>query len=243
MSSPDPQAVNAMFARIAPRYDLVNRVLTGGIDLYWRKLLTRRVAALSPQHVVDLATGSGDVAFALRRTLPRECSVMGLDFCQPMLDQANNRQERKKTDPPIVFRQGDILNLELEDQSADAVTISFGLRNLADRPRGLAEIRRILRPGGELIILEFTQPYRLIRPFYFFYLRRILPYLAGILSGDLSAYRYLNQSIEAFPNREEISEELKAAGFQVREATPLTGGIVCLHRGQVPPNANPSNLP
>ncbi|MCH8539339.1 MAG: bifunctional demethylmenaquinone methyltransferase/2-methoxy-6-polyprenyl-1,4-benzoquinol methylase UbiE [Opitutales bacterium] len=237
MSAPDPQAVNAMFARIAPRYDLVNRILTGGIDLYWRKLLTRRVAALHPRSVVDLATGSGDVAFALRRTLPGDCSVIGIDFCQPMLDQAMRRQDKKKVEPPIAFRQGDILQLDLEDQSADAVTISFGLRNLADRARGLAEIRRVLRPGGELIILEFTQPYRFIRPFYFFYLRRILPYLAGFLSGDLSAYRYLNQSIEAFPDREEISEELKTAGFLVKEATPLTGGIVCLHRGQSPESA------
>ena len=220
-----------MFARIAPRYDLVNRILTGGIDLYWRNLLTRRVAARKPKAVVDLATGSGDVAFALQKKLGPDCALTGIDFCQPMLDQALKRQEKKNSQNPIVFRQGDILKLEVETESIDVVTISFGLRNLADRAQGLAEIHRILRPGGELVILEFTQPYRWLRPFYFFYLRRILPYLAGFLSGDLSAYRYLNKSIEAFPDRAEISAELKSAGFVVEEARPLTGGIVCLHRG------------
>ena len=240
MSSPDPQAVNEMFGQIAPRYDAVNRILTGGIDLRWRRAMVRRVTKENPSMVIDLATGSGDVAFALRRSLPETCQIVALDFCRPMLDQAIKRQARKPEQSAISFRQGDILQLPLDDSSSDAVTISFGLRNLADRSRGLSEMKRILRPGGQLVILEFTQPKAWIRPFYFFYLRRILPFVAGLLSGSFSAYRYLNNSIEGFPDRERISHELTEAGFHVEEARPMSGGIVCLHRARKPEAPTPS---
>lgn len=230
MSQPDPVAVNAMFGRIAPSYDRVNRILTGGIDLWWRRQLVRAVARHKPDQVVDLATGSGDVAFALRRHLPDSCAITGLDFCAPMLAQAKERQNRKTVTSPIEFIEGDILNLPLPDGSVDVATISFGLRNLSSRPRGLEEIRRILKPGhGHLLVLEFTQPAGWIRPWYFFYLRRILPRLAGWISGDRAAYQYLNTSIEGFPPAEQISRELTDAGFTVQFARPMTGAIVCLH--------------
>lgn len=219
-----------MFARIARRYDLANRLLSGGMDVWWRRVLVRRVARQTPADLLDLATGSGDVAFALGAGLPGARRILGMDFCQPMLDEA----VRKNTgDRPasarITFRQGDALALPLPDADFDAVTISFGLRNLADRDRGLREMRRVLRPGGRLYVLEFSQPYPWFRPIYFFYLRHILPRVAGWLTGDRAAYGYLNDTIEQFPDRPALAAEIARAGFKRVDAEGLTFGIVALH--------------
>ncbi len=230
---PDPAAVSNMFGRIARRYDLVNHLLTAGIDVRWRNRLVRAVAATSPDRVVDLATGSGDVAFALRRALPAEVDIAGLDFCRPMLDEAERKKNERGGGANLTFTFGDALDLPLPDAGTDAVTIAFGLRNLADRARGLREMHRVLRPGrGHLFILEFTQPARWIRPFYFPYLRHVLPRLAGCVSGDQAAYRYLNTSIEGFPSRESISREIEAAGFEDVRCQPMTGSIVTLHQAR-----------
>ena len=219
-----------MFARIARRYDLANRLLSGGADIWWRWRLVRAVARTAPERVLDLATGSGDVAFALSRGLSPSVAITGMDFCQPMLDEA----EKKKASRPgatanITFRQGDGLALPLADASFDVVTISFGLRNMADRHRALTEMRRVLRPGGRLFVLEFSQPDAWFRPFYLFYLRRILPVAAGLLTGDRAAYRYLNETIEQFPGREALAAEIRGAGFPTVFARPMTFGIVALH--------------
>jgi demethylmenaquinone methyltransferase/2-methoxy-6-polyprenyl-1,4-benzoquinol methylase len=228
--SPDPIAVNSMFGRIAPRYDAANHLLSGGIDFWWRRRLIREAARCQPQTVVDLATGSGDVVFALQKTLPGEPTIIGLDFCAPMLAEA---EKKKATDPrfrQLSFQLGDVLALPLADASTDVVTIAFGLRNLANREKGLREMRRILKPGGTLLILEFTQPARFLRPFYYFYLNHILPPVAGWISGDRPAYDYLNNSIEAFPDKQQLSAEIRAAGFNAVEACGLTGSIVAIHR-------------
>jgi demethylmenaquinone methyltransferase/2-methoxy-6-polyprenyl-1,4-benzoquinol methylase len=229
---PDPVAVNSMFARIARRYDVTNRCLCGGLDVWWRRKLVAAVKTITPQAVLDVATGSGDVAFALGRKLGASAEIVGLDFCQPMLDEAEVRKKSLRGRTRIVFRQGDALALPFADSHFDAVTISFGLRNLADRARALTEMRRILRPGGRVFILEFSQPYRWFRPVYFLYLRHILPVLAGRLTGDRSAYEYLNHTIEEFPGREALSAELARAGFSDIQSRPLTLGIVALHVGK-----------
>jgi demethylmenaquinone methyltransferase / 2-methoxy-6-polyprenyl-1,4-benzoquinol methylase len=228
---PDPVAVNSMFSRIARRYDAANIVLSGGIDRWWRRRLVAEVRKRHPADILDLATGSGDVAFALSRGLKPSVRIVGMDFCQPMLDQAEAKQ-RAATGRygNVTFRQGDGLALPLPDESVDAVTISFGLRNLADRDRGLREMRRVLRPGGRLYVLEFSQPHAWFRPLYYFYLRRILPRIAGLLTGDRGAYVYLNCTIGEFPGREALSREITAAGFTDVAATPLTFGTVALHR-------------
>ena len=230
---PDPEAVSAMFGRIARRYDRVNRILTGGIDLRWRRALVRAVAAAEPARVIDLATGSGDVAFALHRALPKDVRILGLDFCRPMLEEAEKKKGRLNNVSNLDFDFGDVLELPIDDGTADAVTISFGLRNLADRALGLKEMRRILNPDtGRLFVLEFTQPARWIRPFYLPYLRHVLPRLAGCISGDVSAYRYLNTSIEGFPPAGEITQEIETAGFREVRARPMTGSIVTLHEAR-----------
>ncbi len=232
--TPDPTAVNSMFSRIAGRYDLANRLLSGGIDRWWRRRLVQSVKRHKPADVLDLATGSGDVAFALARGLAPSTQITGMDFCQPMLDEAVIKQEQSN-DPrytSIVFKPGDGLNLPLADACVDAVTISFGLRNMADRHRALSEMRRVLRPGGHLWVLEFSQPYRWFRPFYFFYLRRVLPFIAGAVTGDRAAYVYLNETIEQFPGRQALAGEIRTAGFNQVSASALTFGIVALHEAQ-----------
>jgi demethylmenaquinone methyltransferase/2-methoxy-6-polyprenyl-1,4-benzoquinol methylase len=226
-----------MFARIAARYDLANRLLSGGIDRWWRRRLVNLVRRHSPHDVLDLATGSGDVAFALARRLDPKTQIVGMDFCQPMLDEAEAKKNRAN-DPrfsSVTFKPGDGLNLPLADASFDAVTISFGLRNMADRHRALSEMRRVLRPGGRLWVLEFSQPYGWFKPFYYFYLRRILPLIAGAVTGDRAAYVYLNETIEQFPGRPALAAEIQAAGFSEVMASPLTFGIVALHAGTFRP--------
>ncbi len=227
---PDPVAVNSMFARIARRYDVANRLLSGGIDRYWRRRLVTVVKQANPGRILDLATGSGDVAFALGRALPVSTSITGMDFCQPMLDEA----EIKKASHPgeyrnVVFKIGDGLNLPVDGESVDAVTISFGLRNMADRHRALSEMRRVLVSGGRLHVLEFSQPYAWFRPFYRLYLRHIMPRLAQGVTGDKAAYDYLCGSVEQFPAHAALSDEIKKAGFFSVSALRLTFGIVALH--------------
>lgn len=226
---PDPTAVNSMFSRIARRYDAANHLLSAGIDYWWRQRLVRQVHDCHPQAVLDLATGSGDVAFALANALPAGSRLTGMDFCQPMLDEAVRKRSSVPRWELIEFKQGDGMALPLAQETFDAVTVSFGLRNMADRHTALAEMRRVLRPGGRLFVLEFSQPYFWFKPIYYAYLRFLLPSIAAVVTGDRAAYEYLGGSIENFPAREKVSEEIRRAGFRTVSATPLTFGIVALH--------------
>jgi demethylmenaquinone methyltransferase/2-methoxy-6-polyprenyl-1,4-benzoquinol methylase len=229
---PDPNAVRRMFARIAGRYDAANRLLSGGADIWWRKKLVRAVHDVQPAEILDLATGSGDVAFALADGLPPTVRITGMDFCQPMLDEAVKKRAGRPRGEAIEFKPGDGMALPLPDRCFDAVTISFGLRNMADRHQSLTEMRRVLRPGGRLFVLEFSQPFFWFRPLYYFYLKLILPAVAGVVTGDRSAYEYLGGSIEQFPDRRTMSAEIQRAGFSAVRATPLTFGIVALHEAR-----------
>lgn len=229
---PDPVAVNSMFARIARRYDVANRLLSGGVDLWWRRQLVKSVALQGPSAVLDLATGSGDVAFALGKGLPPTTAILGMDFCQPMLDEAVIKQQSSGRFPNIAFRQGDGMALPLEDTSFDSVTISFGLRNMADRHKALGEMRRVLRPGGRLFVLEFSQPCGWFRPIYYFYLRHLLPVIATVVTGDRGAYEYLCGSIETYPGHEAMSAEILKAGFASVSVKRMTFGSVALHIAQ-----------
>ena len=231
MSRPDPVAVEATFSSVAPRYDLANHWLSGGIDFYWRNRLVKLAQKNKPTDILDLATGSGDVLFALRKGLGDKVNLTGLDFCEPMLEQARaKRTVRGLGDATNQFLHGDCLNLPFEDQSFDLITIAFGLRNLADRAKGLAEMHRVLRPGGRLIILEFSQPFLWFRPLYYFYLKGILPWVARWLTGDRDAYLYLGTSIAGFPNRDGLCKEIEKAGFSMVQTKALTFSIVALHQ-------------
>jgi demethylmenaquinone methyltransferase / 2-methoxy-6-polyprenyl-1,4-benzoquinol methylase len=155
-----------------------------------------------------------------------------MDFCQPMLDQAEIKKAANPRFGSVSFRQGDGLALPLPDTTFDAVTISFGLRNLADRHVGLREMYRVLRPNGRLFILEFSQPDRWFRPLYLFYLRTLLPRIAGWVTGDRDAYDYLNRTIEVFPDRTRLSAEISRAGFSEVTSRSMTFGIVALHEAK-----------
>jgi len=233
VSRPDPVAVEATFSSVAPRYDLANHLLSGGIDFYWRKCLVDLARQKQSTNILDLATGSGDVLFALRKGLDEKVRLTGLDFCEPMLEQARLKRDKNElVSENNQFLHGDCLQLPFEDQSFDLITISFGLRNLADREKGLSEMLRVLRPGGRLIVLEFTQPYLWFRPFYYLYLKGLLPWVARWLTGDRDAYLYLGSSISEFPNRTGLSREIQKAGFSQVQAKALTFSIVALHEAK-----------
>jgi len=230
---PDPKAVNTMFARIAGRYDIANHLLSGGIDYWWRQRLVRAVYDNHAASVLDLATGSGDVVFALADGLAPRVTLLGMDFCQPMLDEAVKKREENRRWTHIEFRLGDGMASPLPDASFEAITISFGLRNMVNRAKALQEMRRVLKPDGRLFILEFSQPMVWFRPFYYTYLKYVLPTVAGIITGDRSAYEYLCGSIEQYPDRSAMSEEIRQAGFNSVSALPLSFGIVALHEARV----------
>jgi demethylmenaquinone methyltransferase / 2-methoxy-6-polyprenyl-1,4-benzoquinol methylase len=225
-----------MFGRIAHRYDLANRVLSGGIDIYWRFCLVGAVRDFRPKDVLDLATGSGDVAFALGRGLSADVRVLGMDFCAPMIEEAEAKKiAQPALYPNVEFMQGDALAMPLADASFDAVTIAFGIRNMADRARCLSEMRRVLRPRGRLFVLEFSKPRPWFRPLYGLYLRLVVPLVAGALTGDRGAYEYLRGSIAAFPDRDALSGEIRAAGFADVSSAGMTAGIVALHTARKEP--------
>ncbi|MEO6569070.1 MAG: bifunctional demethylmenaquinone methyltransferase/2-methoxy-6-polyprenyl-1,4-benzoquinol methylase UbiE [Opitutaceae bacterium] len=228
---PDPIAVNTMFCRIARRYDLANRLLSGGVDRWWRRCLVAGVRRTGAKEVLDVATGSGDVAFSLSDHTSAT-RIIGVDFCAPMLEAAEQKKAvagGESRFAKVSFRPGDGLALPFEANSFNAVTISFGLRNMADRRRCLEEMRRVLAPGGRLFILEFSQPSRWFKPLYLFYLRKILPSLAGALTGDRAAYVYLNETIEQFPDADALSREILNVGFTDVRSRKLSFGIVALH--------------
>lgn len=227
---PDPAAINSMFARIARRYDVANRLLSGGADVWWRKSLVRAVALTKPDTVLDVATGSGDVAFALSRKLPSQTRITGMDFCQPMLDEAIIKQQTAGCYDNISFVPGDGLALPLHDASYDVATIAFGLRNMADRARSLREMYRVLRPEGHLFVLEFSQPHHWFRPVYLYYLRHLLPLLATAVTQDRLAYEYLCGSIKSYPDHHTISREILDAGFNRIDVRRMTFGVVALHQ-------------
>jgi demethylmenaquinone methyltransferase/2-methoxy-6-polyprenyl-1,4-benzoquinol methylase len=226
---PESEAVRQMFAGIAGRYDCANHLLSGGLDYFWRQALVDRVRKVRPAVVIDLATGSGDVAFALARSLPREVEIIGMDFCAPMLEIAEEKKRRRSKHENLHFSHGDCLDIPLPDKSADAATIAFGLRNFEDRGKGLREILRVLRPGGTLFVLEFSRPDAWLRPFYYFYLRCVLPHVAGLATGRPDAYRYLAGSIGEFPSRDALVGEFRASGFSSVAARKLSGSIVAIH--------------
>ena len=215
-----PDAVRTMFDRIAPVYDAMNRAMTAGLDRRWRRETAR--AAVSPgDRVLDTCCGTGDLAIAC---LAEGGEVTGLDFSERMLERA-----RAKSDQ-VEWMQGDALALPFEDGSFDAATVGFGVRNLEDLDRGLAELRRVVRPGGRLAILEITQPRGLLRPFYKLWFDGLVP-LAGKLLPGGSAYTYLPASVRRFPAAREFAQMIEASDFEQVRYRLFAGGIVALHTG------------
>ena len=220
---PDRQGsrVRSMFSAIAPRYDLANHLLSGGLDFFWRKRAARIVKTWRPTRILDLATGSGDLALTIRAACP-DAFLVGADFCHPMLLVA----KRKGLDRLVT---ADGLRLPFADASFDALTIAFGLRNMESWSGGLAEMRRVLRSGGHVLILDFSIPSPPLRWLYRPYLHHALPRLAALVTREKAAYEYLGDSIEKFPSGDAMRALLRGTGFEEPTCEPLSGGIVSLY--------------
>lgn len=225
---PDSRAVQAMFAGIAHRYDFLNHFLSASVDRYWRRIAVRQVRALAgqPSRCLDLCTGTGDLALALHRDLG--CEVIASDFCHPMLTRAGVKTNGRA----IRIVEADALTLPFDDDSFDVVTVAFGLRNLESPYRGLQEMHRVLRPGGAMVILEFSKPVvPVLRHVFNFYFRNILPKMGAVISGSGNAYQYLPDSVQKFPAQAELAELIQEAGFEKVGYRDLSGGIAALHWG------------
>ncbi|MDP9764673.1 bifunctional demethylmenaquinone methyltransferase/2-methoxy-6-polyprenyl-1,4-benzoquinol methylase UbiE [Deinococcus enclensis] len=220
--------VQAMFASIAPRYDLLNRVLSLGVDRSWRRAAVTEALAKNPARILDVATGTGDFALELKTRAPH-AQVVGSDFVPEMLEIARGKAAARHLD--IQLEQGDALNLPYPDGSFDVVTCSFGFRNFADYARGLAEMWRVLAPGGRAVILEFPPPAPgLFGLLFRFYFRQVLPRIGALVSGNGGAYTYLPESVLAFPDPERLAGLMRATGFRTRYRL-LTFGIAAIHVG------------
>jgi demethylmenaquinone methyltransferase / 2-methoxy-6-polyprenyl-1,4-benzoquinol methylase len=220
-----PERIRGMFGSIAPRYDLANHLLSCGIDFYWRKRAAEIVAGWRPKVVVDLATGTGDLALVLQRKLP-EAEIIGADFSEEMLAIAKRKGVRKTM-------IADAMRLPFADGSVDCVTVAFGLRNMENYGGALREMSRVLNANGHLLVLEFSLPtMSILRALYRFYLHRCLPLLGSFLTRKKSAYDYLGDSIEQFPNGEAMLRLMESSGFTRASVEPLTGGIVAIYAAQ-----------
>lgn len=217
----DAGSIRRMFSQIAARYDLANACLSGGLDWWWRLYVARLVACWQPRNILDLATGSGALAATLRRTLPG-AQLVGADFCAPLLA----RSRRRGLENLVV---ADALALPFRDAVFDAVTVAFGLRNMASYDEALLEMRRVLAPEGHVVILDFSLPQGPLLPLYRLYLHHVLPRLAGWLTGVPEAYTYLAESIEQFPRGRRMLQLLERTGFVDAGFRPLSGGIVSVY--------------
>jgi len=225
----DAARIRAMFGRVARRYDLLNHLLSASLDRVWRRRLARALALPAGSRVLDLCCGTGDQAQALRRP---GVEIVAADFCLPMLALAAPKFRGGEGPRPALLN-ADALDLPFPDRSFDAATVSFGLRNVADLDRALQELARILRPGGELGVLEFTVPaWQPLRGLYLLYFKRLLPKVGSLLSRDPTAYTYLPSSVLDFPQRQGFTARLAAAGFEAATSTSLSGGILALYRGR-----------
>jgi len=225
------QWVRGMFGRIAPRYDLLNHLLSFNLDKRWRARTVARVSEILDRpdaRVLDLCCGTGDVALALESRAGR--SLLASDFCHPMLVEARRKINAHDFRTPVF--EADALSLPLAGASLDLVTVAFGFRNLANYQHGLEEMLRVLKPGGVAAILEFSQPTNTVfRALYGFFSTRVLPRIGGIVSGSPEAYSYLPESIRKFPGAEQLAQEMRRAGFSRVEFERMTGGAVALHLG------------
>jgi demethylmenaquinone methyltransferase/2-methoxy-6-polyprenyl-1,4-benzoquinol methylase len=226
--------VRQMFATIAKRYDLLNHLLSGNIDKRWRRLVARRVRdALGPgpSRILDVACGTGDLSLTLFEFT--KAQITATDFCRPMLELAANKTLSRQA--PISLVEGDALSLPFRSYSFDAVTIGFGLRNLAAVEDGLKELFRVLKPGGSVAVLEFSKSRTpVIRSLFQFYFTKVLPLMGGAISGSRGAYTYLPNSVQSFPDQDELALLLGKAGFEAVSYQNLTGGIAALHMGKRP---------
>jgi demethylmenaquinone methyltransferase / 2-methoxy-6-polyprenyl-1,4-benzoquinol methylase len=221
--------VREMFARIAPRYDFANRVLTAGLDERWRRRAIRLLAPLGGGRILDCCCGTGDLVFGLLRTDPT-LEVTGIDFCPPMLERARERAQRRRVAPRFV--EGDVMALPFDDASFDGATMGFSLRNVVDVDATLREILRVLRPGARFVSLDVTKARnRTFKRLFDLYFYRAVPLIGGIVGGSRAAYAYLPNSLTHHPNAQELRDRFARAGFAHAGYVSLMGGSIAVHYG------------
>ena len=225
------EKIQQMFGTIAPRYDFLNRMLSFGIDRRWRKKAVRLLKYREGARILDVATGTGDVALEIARTTPPSVKITGADFCKEMVDLGQLKAAQSAYAGRIDFTVAPCEDLPFPNETFDSITIAFGIRNVVDRKLGLAEMWRVLRPGGRMIILEFSTPRsQLFRQIYYFYFRRLLPVIGGLFS-KFDAYKYLPDSVLEFPSHEEFAAMIEDAGFHSVHIRELTFGIASIYVG------------
>lgn len=224
------ERVEHMFDKIAPRYDLLNRVLSAGIDKGWRRKAIAELKNLQPQHMLDIATGTGDLAIEALKLNPE--SIIGIDISNGMLELGRQKIKQLNAEGIITLETGDSERMRFADNSFDAVTVAFGVRNFQNLEKGLAEIYRVLKPGGKAVILEFSQPQGLlIKPLYRFYSKTLMPFIGQMISKERSAYEYLPESVEAFPFGSRFTALMQQSGFKQTQLRELTFGIASIYTG------------
>ncbi|MEZ4746352.1 MAG: bifunctional demethylmenaquinone methyltransferase/2-methoxy-6-polyprenyl-1,4-benzoquinol methylase UbiE [Calditrichia bacterium] len=221
-----------MFDRIAHRYDLLNRMLSLGQDVVWRKKVARHLPEQPELHVLDVATGTGDLIIFMQQANAAVKSGIGIDMAEKMLEFGRPKLEKAGISDRFSLKTGNAVAIPFSDNQFDATTISFGIRNVIDVPKALSEMHRVLKKNGRALILEFSLPNNaLLRGLYLFYFRNILPRIGGLISGDSFAYRYLNDTVESFPYGEEFCNLMRDAGFRDVKMAPLTFGIATIYQG------------
>lgn len=222
--------VEEMFDNIAPKYDFLNRLLSLRIDTLWRKRAVKLLKKEQPKDLLDVATGTADFAIELRKLKPRK--IIGVDISEQMLAYGRVKVKNKGLDELITLSRGDSENLPLDDNSFDAVTVAFGVRNFENIDKGLAEMNRVLRPGGRLVVLEFSKPKVFpVKQIFYFYFHFVLPVIGRLFSKDHRAYTYLPESVESFPEGQAFIDLLKQAGYKESKCISLTFGISSIYTG------------
>jgi len=217
-----------MFDNISHRYDFLNHFLSLGVDKLWRRKAISYLSAQKPEYILDVATGTGDFAIQALSLKPKK--IWGIDISEGMLDVGRKKIKQKGLDNVIELKAGDSENIPFEENKFDAVTVAFGVRNFENLEKGLTEIRRVLKPSGKLIVLEFSRPRAFpMKQLYSFYFKAILPRVGRFVSSDNSAYTYLPESVEAFPDGEDFLRILRHVGFNNTQCKPLTFGISSIY--------------
>ncbi len=224
--------VRQMFNNIAFRYDFLNRLLSMGIDKGWRKKVIALIKKKESLNILDIATGTGDLALELGQALPK-AKVIGLDLAPQMLEIGRQKAQKKGMSESISFIEGDAENLPFQDNSFDAITVAFGVRNFETPLKGLKEMNRVLKPGGQLIVLEFSKTRsKFFKGIFNFYFKYILPQIGRLISKDARAYQYLYDSVQAFPSGNEFLNLLDQSGYRAEKWIPLTFGVCSIYYGE-----------
>lgn len=224
------QQVADMFDNISPKYDFLNHFLSLGIDIRWRKKAIKLLKEIQPKVILDIATGTGDFAIESLSLNPEK--VIGVDISEGMLNVGREKLKKRKLDDRITLQSGDSENLPFEDNMFDAIIVAFGVRNFENLEKGLAEMHRVLRPGGKVVVLEFSKPKSFpFKQLYNFYFKNILPTIGKTISKDNAAYTYLPESVKSFPDGSAFTSKLDTLGFKNTECRPLTLGISSIYTG------------